>query len=65
MRYVLHFNPDATELLGTSGDTIEFTKLPKALKNGAVTKVRVGTGGDHKWTARDQYGNRYVTRTQY
>ena len=59
MRYVLHFNPEGTTLLGTSGGTIEFAKLPRPLANGATTKVRVGTGGDHAFTPRDTYGTRY------
>jgi hypothetical protein len=59
MRYVLHFNPAGTTLLGTDKNAIEFSKLPKALKNGAVTKVRLSDTGTHKFTPRDEYGTRY------
>ena len=59
MRYVLHFNPEGTSLLGTDKGTIEFAKIPKALKNGATTKVRVSEGGSHKFTKRDEYGTRF------
>ena len=58
MRYVLHFNPEGTSLLGKQGK-IEFVKLPKALKNGAVTKVRVSGTGDVPFTARDKHDTRY------
>jgi len=59
MRYVLHFNPEATNLLGTDGGNIEFTKLPKPLKNGATTRVRLSESGKHKFTPRDKHGNRF------
>lgn len=59
MRYVLHFNPQATSLLGATDSTIEFAKIAKPLKNGATTKVRVGTGGSHQFTARDEYNTRF------
>ena len=59
MRYVLHFNPEATTLLGTSGGLIEFSKLRSPLKNGATTKVRVGVAGSHAFTPRDSYRTRY------
>jgi hypothetical protein len=59
MRYVLHFNPEGTSLLGTDGGSIEFAKLPKTLSSGATTKVRVGNAGKHAFTPRDEYGTRY------
>lgn len=59
MRYVLHFNPQATNLLGTAGKTIEFAKLRTPLKNKATTKVRISDSGKHAFTQRDKYGNRY------
>lgn len=60
MRYVLHFNPEGTTaLLSNNGDSLEFAKLPKALKNGATTKVRVSYLGETLFTARDDTGNRF------
>ena len=59
MRYVLHFNPQATQLLGTDSSTIEFAKLAKPLQNGTTTKVRISDSGKHAFTPRDSYGNRY------
>lgn len=59
MRFVLHFNPEATSLLGTDGKTIEFTKLQKPLQNGATTRVRLSESGKHAFTPRDKHGNRY------
>jgi hypothetical protein len=60
MRYILHFNPEATSLLRSAdGSTIEFAKLRTTLKNGATTKVRVSNAGAHQFTPRDSYGNRY------
>ena len=58
MRYVLHFNPEGTNLVG-NGSTIEFAKLPKALASGATTKVRISEGGDIPFTARDTHETRY------
>ena len=53
MRYVLHFNPEGTQtLLSRKGDSLEFVKLPKALTNGATTKVRVSYSSDLM-----EYGN--------
>lgn len=60
MRYVLHFNPEGTQtLLSRKGDSLEFVKLPKALTNGATTKVRVSYSSDIPFTPRDDTGNRY------
>jgi hypothetical protein len=59
MRFILHFNPQATQLLGTDQSTIEFAKLAKPLQNGATTKVRISDSGKHAFTPRDSYGNRY------
>jgi hypothetical protein len=59
MRFILHFNPQATQLLGTDNSTIEFAKLAKPLQNGATTKVRISDSGKHAFTPRDSYGNRY------
>lgn len=59
MRFILHFNPQATQLLGTDSTTIEFAKLAKPLQNGATTKVRISDFGKHAFTPRDSYGNRY------
>ena len=60
MRYVLHFNPEGTALLSSkSGGSLEFVKLPKALKNGATTKVRVSNIGTVPFTPRDETLNRY------
>jgi hypothetical protein len=59
MRYILHFNPQATDLLTTGGKTIEFAKLRTPLKNGATTRVRTSAAGKHAFTPRDKYGNRY------
>ncbi len=59
MRFILHFNPQATQLLGTDNSTIEFAKLTKPLQNGATTKVRISDSGKHAFTPRDSYGNRY------
>ncbi len=60
MRYILHFNPEATTLLRSAdGSTIEFAKLRTPLKNGTITKVRISNLGAHQFTPRDSYGNRY------
>lgn len=60
MRYVLHFNPEGTDtLLSRNGNSLEFLKLPKALKNGASTKVRLTSTGAVPFTPRDETGNRY------
>ena len=59
MRFILHFNPQATQLLGTEKSTIEFAKLNKPLQNGTTTKVRISDAGQHAFTPRDSYGNRY------
>lgn len=66
MRYVLNFNAEGT--LTVSGDApetrfLQLRKLPKKLKSGATTKVRVVTeevsGSSVPFTPRDQYNYRW------
>lgn len=62
MRYVLNFNPEgSTTLLNGPEGLVEFKKLPKALKNGATTAVRLSDDGVHPLTPRDEVGNRLGT----
>jgi len=64
MRYVLNFNPEGSATLseGYNG-SIEFKKLPKGLKSGAVTAVRFADSGNGvaPLTPRDEVGNRLGT----
>lgn len=57
MRYVLHFNPEATGLL--NGDFLEIEKLPKPLKSGARARVRTVRSGEVPFTPRDATGSRF------
>lgn len=64
MRYVLNFNPEGSiTLSGGYEGSVEFKKLPKALKSGAVTAVRFADNGNGvaPLTPRDEVGNRLGT----